>query len=177
MVGTRGNYAGLEATVSFVSVGMEISLEVEDSPSNAGLGAVREMWKIAFCIQIEKGIASGLQLGEESFHPGRLVVTLSNTVIIFPSCEYTRPVITLRGIRRGPKWGHASWYKIRVPPSVTPPLSPPIIPYLDNATPQRIAPLIIALFQFLLLCFGQDDVDESPYEISQSVVESIPELV
>lgn len=60
VVGTEGNYACLMATISFIKAGVKITLKVpvEDSPSNAGIEAVREMWKIAFSMQIEKGMAS-----------------------------------------------------------------------------------------------------------------------
>jgi len=91
VVGTGRNYAGSAATVSLVKAGMEICLDVEDSQSNTGLGAVREMWKIAFSMPIEKGWLLSLISGEESFHMGRLAMTLSNIAIIIPSWEYTRP--------------------------------------------------------------------------------------
>ncbi|CUS15705.1 unnamed protein product [Tuber aestivum] len=59
----RGNTAGSAATAAPAGVGAKRSLDSEDQPGDPGLEAVRKMRKVAFGMQMKKGMASEFNIG------------------------------------------------------------------------------------------------------------------
>jgi len=59
----RGNTTGSAATVTPAKAGAKRSLDAEDAPSDAGREAVRKMRKVAFGMQLKKGMASEFNIG------------------------------------------------------------------------------------------------------------------
>ncbi|KAG0635569.1 P-loop containing nucleoside triphosphate hydrolase protein [Tuber brumale] len=59
----RGNAAGSATTATSAKAGAKRSLDMEDSPGNASLEAVRKMRKMAFSMQMKKGMASEFNIG------------------------------------------------------------------------------------------------------------------